>query len=975
VKKVIWLILLIQLLSFDCLQAQHRAFKNFTEEDGLPSSTVYSVFEDSQGYIWIATDNGVSRYNGYEFENFNTKDGLADYEIFDFFEDSKSRIWFYAHNGKLSYYHQAKFYNEINEPSLKIDDSGSFVSDIAEDASGTIWISLLEGGVYSYNSENTLQKRISVEPYDQINGFFPVGHDEFVMLYRDGAVYFSNIHENITETDRVSIEGAAKVDFFYLVKNSKAEILANNIIYFNVQSILYSFDIKKKKFKKVYGSRNNDNYELIYNVIKIDNDLWVCTAKGAFIQGNNVKNDILNELINFSILSITKDSNGNYWIATKSKGLLFFPKNPVYILTSNHGLTNNSIKWINSKIDQNLWAGDYMNNVNKINITKNLDIEITEVENTNYNKIEVIDDVFFGCNRYSLIRKSGRQIDTLYLPCKDFVISEPHKTIHIASPTGYFTFTQQEVAAQAGESIERVNRFIKNKKIDKRVINLLLDSQGNIWLVTINGLFVIAKGSHVVKEIESLAGIGINNISDTPFGGVMLATKGYGLVFLNSDEKVHYLNKSNGLSNDSYWSVKIDDSKTIWAGSNSGLDQIVGFPDSVKVSNFNQEDGLSSNVIYDIDIRNDTLWAATGSGINFFDLNKIDLNNTVPPTYIEKFKANNIVYSTISPIALSYTTKEILIQYIGVSPASSKNLSYRYRLTNSSPWVYTPNRSVNLSSLSPGAYSFEVSAKNKSSEWSKPAVVNFKIEPPFWNTKLFYFLAGLTTLAFLWLGNSKFNQRKEAKRLQEERLIESELKSLKAQINPHFLSNALNSIQGKIFTDEPELAHTYLVKLGRLTRQILDYSDVNFVGLDEEIELIENYLDIERLKTGDKFTYEIHVDTGINRTMVEVPTMVVQPFLENAIWHGFINQEAENKLSIRFELEGNGSILIVIADNGIGREASKVRTRKTHESMGNKLVIERLNALNYYRSGKISFRVEDAEVGTGTVVKITIPQN
>jgi sensor histidine kinase YesM len=205
------------------------------------------------------------------------------------------------------------------------------------------------------------------------------------------------------------------------------------------------------------------------------------------------------------------------------------------------------------------------------------------------------------------------------------------------------------------------------------------------------------------------------------------------------------------------------------------------------------------------------------------------------------------------------------------------------------------------------------------------------------------------------------------------------MRALRSQMNPHFLFNSLNAIQECIITNQTDAAVMYLAKFSRLVRLILENSDQQNIPLSREIETLRLYLDVESLRFTHAFRYDIQVNTDIDPVLINIPPMLVQPYAENAIWHGLLNKKGERVLKITFENEDD-LLFVSIQDNGIGRKKSAeyqspMKNGKT--SMGMKLTSERLEVLNEMNPDQAFVQIEDLVdlkgKALGTCVRLTLP--
>lgn len=225
------------------------------------------------------------------------------------------------------------------------------------------------------------------------------------------------------------------------------------------------------------------------------------------------------------------------------------------------------------------------------------------------------------------------------------------------------------------------------------------------------------------------------------------------------------------------------------------------------------------------------------------------------------------------------------------------------------------------------------------------------------------------------------NERKLADLNQE--VTNQQLTALRAQMNPHFIFNALNSIQKYVVTGNVDEANSYLSKFSKLQRMILSYSDENFISLDKELEVLKLYLELEQLRLTNEFHYELIVDPDIEPEEINIPPMLIQPFAENAIWHGLIPKQGEKNLSITFQLEDEDTLLCVIDDNGIGRQAARINKEQKqaaspiNKSRGMSLVSNRLALLERKYGKEFSVEVTDkaneAGKSEGTRVSLKVP--
>ena len=300
---------------------------------------------------------------------------------------------------------------------------------------------------------------------------------------------------------------------------------------------------------------------------------------------------------------------------------------------------------------------------------------------------------------------------------------------------------------------------------------------------------------------------------------------------------------------------------------------------------------------------------------------------------------------------------------------------------NATTWVAFQGNQFKISDITSGEYDIAVSYKTKSGQVAPSVVFHLKVERPWWRTWWFWG-ASFISLFGLFYGRERFlkfwadEEQRHAKKI-----VELELRTLQLQMNPHFIFNALNSIQSFVMTHDAITANSYLSKFANLIRMFLDSSRSKYTSLQEEIKLLNIYIEMESLRFEDKFDFTIQVDQDVNK-YIEIPTMILQPFVENAINHGLRYKRMKGVLKIHFYYSKD-HLICRMEDNGVGRKVAKEiqsKTRKGYKSQGLKITAERLVTYNKINESNIGFSISDLVTGpheghedTGTVVEVRFP--
>lgn len=389
------------------------------------------------------------------------------------------------------------------------------------------------------------------------------------------------------------------------------------------------------------------------------------------------------------------------------------------------------------------------------------------------------------------------------------------------------------------------------------------------------------------------------------------------------------------------------------------------------------------------------------NGINYLFPEKISMEDRLLSVSIQSLRIHD--RDSIQGIApgqrLVFPFRDNTLTFEVVAPYynNAGKLQYRYRLPGfSEQWVsLSGGNQIRLAGLPKGDYRLEVAASITGKVWY-PAhdFVAFTILPPFWQTWSFR-LAMLALLAALVWGLIRFREnrlkKQQANQLELEKLknttleyqlalaqteeerrqalleavdnqrkaAEAKLQSMRLQMNPHFLFNALNSIQQMTMSGKGDKAALYLSKFSKLLRKVLTHSDHEEVNLQEEIDMLQLYLELESLRFDDSFKYEIVCEPGLDKEEYRVPTLLIQPFVENAIWHGLLHKEGKRNLHISFKTTSDEGLECIVEDNGIGRSAAQSQRSSSHTGKGLRTGEERLHILNQRNKQQNTLKIID----------------
>lgn len=954
--------------------AQTTYLQHFNTKNGLPSNNCYYTLQDSKGYIWIGSDAGVSRFDGKLFENFSIDDGLPDNQILQMREDKSGKIWFLALNGQLSYYFNGKIYNESNNQLLKLLKFNAVVVSFFEDSKGRIWFGTNKNLLVMYDGKS-IMKYISANPGLQFINTF--------------------IHED--KAGNIWAFGKACVRVF---KNTRFHIVPHVTL-----PLSYKTSLNLPDKTMAYLGRNGLNIRdglKQYTKLKIDtalltndagfffldknDDVWLSNSNGIYHTEPYGKTT--RYLNNISSSQVIKDAKNNMWFTTNS-GIYMLPRKEerLYLINSSNGLNTEGVKSIMKDNRNRLWLGMDDASINILQPNSYLVSSIRLSQNNRYATVKQLDlDTLhqamyfasdYGIGRINRIYDKNPEIeylketnDSLYV-VKSFSIGKDN-SLALALSSGVFILPDRI------SKFEFTSLYFKQGVgfFNNRSYRVFYDKRENLWFSNINGLSEFSKGNlYSYYGNNQLLTKRINDIRELNDGTIVLATDGYGILFVRNKKLFKVITQKEGLADNICKRLFVKDNY-IWVITNNGINRLFLNDAQVKVEAFEYTNSLLSDDVNCLYIDNRYAYFATNNGLIYFPYKNANQTNEPPKVFISSVVSNKTKLMLNDPLyTLAPANNNITFTYSAID-FQNKNITYRYRLKADANWTETKNRRLEFSSMEPGDYVFEISAKSNNSSWSLPAKVNFSLKKHFWQT--YWFLAGIFVLAgFAFYKAAVIVTQRQKNKEQQQLLLKNKIlmleqRALQAMMNPHFVFNVMNSIQHYINTKDTNSANKILTGFARLIRKNLEICTKSYISLDEELEYLELYLSLEKKRFGEKFKYKIEINPAIDKEETLIPSMILQPYIENAIWHGIMPKEEGGKIDIRINLQGTGHLSIEIIDDGIGIENSLSNKKGHHQSKGMSLTNERINLLNQVEVNPVRIEIRQNGV-SGTYVSILIP--
>jgi ligand-binding sensor domain-containing protein/anti-sigma regulatory factor (Ser/Thr protein kinase) len=936
----------------------------YTTNDGLPSNSVYRTILDNRGFLWIATENGISRFDGKNFRNYTTAQGLPDNEITDIFADSSNVIWVTPFGKTVAYFNAQKdrFENEDTNAELaKIELGNTNRGSVLQ--YGGVSVCNNERSIFIYRNGKTavyknLLGRTKAAVIQRVIDYAP---GKYLLVAGDSLRHFEN--GQVVKSTPVGI-GIFNSDYFnntlYLAARKSITRIrldaSGNAVSSKTQPLPFEVRIFCKTGKHLaVTSFNNNTYLLDTATLEL-------------------KENILNDV---AVRNVMEDNNGNIWIATLENGLIKIQQKRISSFT------------VKPEMKQNF---------NALYIDKG-----RIIAGNNSGEIYVYDGVYAlkkitlssSVNADGWIRNIIKCRPGIYVASQtgSFLLDE--KTMQVKKsfyvlPANYNMSSKavirinDSVLCMGGHSMAYLYNIVAGRKIDsvqKRVTALAANNQGEVYIGSNSGLYKWAGGSlQNFGKVHRALAYRINALACTPDNFICAGLGSDSLVILKDDKLVASIPLGNIIPGNFCKSLYSNKPGEVWLGTNSSINRLLfSYANNVfsfSNTSFGRADGLIGDQVNDIDIYHDTVYAATNQGISFLPASlALPINNIT--TFITRVSINNSDTLVQNSYALPHNSNNVSLELAAVDLTGYYPL-FEYRL-NSGEWIQLKNNTLELNSLGYGNNKIQVRAIRRDGKPStRVAEMAFFIKTPFWKSSIFWLLTVLAAFGITISLLQKRNRQKQRAAVEkvstEQKLTELEMQALKAQINPHFVFNCLNSIKGFIFDKDYKQADKYLDKFSDLLRSTLDNSSSAIISLGEEVKYLDNYLQLEKLRFDEKFDYSITTQTGIDKDSSFVPAMLLQPYVENAIRHG-----------IRFLLQKKGQINITVTkekeylicsidDNGIGRDkALSLRSQMHTEYQSRGMQLSKRRADLYHIELEITDKKDAGGMAAGTTVTLKIP--
>jgi ligand-binding sensor domain-containing protein len=951
-------------------------------QDGLPSNLIYCGLQDQRGLLWFGTDKGLACFDGIRFRVYGISDGLPDMEVLNMKEDSKGRLWLFCFRKKPCYMLNGQIITEKEDPLLaKIYlELGSYA--MFEDRQKRVWITGAHRQLYCIDGDSLIVHDVP----ENIAGVWDTGNGVLAL----GVEYIYRIKPGTPAEVVVKINQGS--DFVPFVDIS-----------LQGSSILYAYANKLVLMKWTADSMvQSIKTNITRGRVATDRNgrFWYCSSAGGAICFDNPDQSFANPVSYLPEEKMTfffDDAQGTKWFCTFNNGLYALPKNAALKYFTDDKSQSKNIRSLARMNDGRILAGTDLSQLYILNKDKQQTVQLG------------------ASKEVKLVRQ---------------IIPESDNTIWLATDLGLFLYNLKtgykklygksysiKSIAYSGGTLWAAFHFGFGKVSDDkstlekvrlyRKTAIGVDADSTVWVGGINEFlskkdnFEINWGDtfpQLKSRIVAIATAGPNKLwVVTPDSGLLSVTVREGKV---ADVRVLNTHLAEPIHN--IQSLFIAADSTVWMATNQG---VYGLDRNWKIRHYSIYDGLIDNDVNAVLVHKDTLWAGTAAGLSSICL-VADADQTAFQTLVV-----NLRYQNNNQLVAYHLLDSFSVRRQITLPASSANieldlaaLDYRNRgnwsfeivrengllpfcwwtIPNLGSWLvngFSAKRDTILvksgtynigSHLPAGTYAFVVTAMKVSGVRSTLSDRWTLIKKPYWFETLWFYLA---ILALATYGIWRIYKAQIAYKEVRASASSLQLQALQSQMNPHFIGNTVNAIQQFMHPPNPEKTSEYIALFVRLLRRTMHYSEETFIAFEEEIDYCKEYLQLIQLRFEDRFHFEILGADHRVPPNTPVPSMLLQPILENATIHG-IAPEGDSRVRMEVKV-AKDQLLFILTDNGIGFNGTQQRKQVAgieRASKGISMLNKKINTLNRLYDLDLKLVIQDLaeRQSTTTGTRVTI---
>ena len=1013
-------LLMITVLFTGSIYAQGNLslLNSYSTNEGLSHNQVNCLAEDSRGFLWIGTKEGLSRFDGFRFKNFftekNNPASLTHNNVKDILEYKPNQLLIATANG-LSVLNTltGKFENEKITWSKLRPGLGNTVHSLYKDNYKNIWV--------NYNGEldlldSNLKYMYRFTDFDwarhakgALIGFEPWQTDKNNRLWFLSDTTGINIIDPAQKKVLNAKNNPQQLPYLQhdFIRSFLVDEENNAIWYAPWGRGIVKYDLLKKTTKQIlFGFAEQREARTINAIVKTAEGNILCFIEGKCFELNSQTLQY-KELVfpgdpsrEMGVTIILKTKDQQYW--TGGKGLtLFGKKKQLYqeaLLSAQGKSTTGEGTDMFISSSGKLYC-TYKNNLLVVLENNRKIFSTYKIQNKPANIFtEVAEDgnqqVWVGStNGLFLLDEKNRSFSQpASLPADlrhyhiNLIFTDPGGDLWIGSrvPFSLFHYTIKD------NKFERVDDKVINSfaafGLNSRISEIQSDRSGRLWMTSRLGGGILSydktnnKWQHYPpagKNYEFLQNKGLIGLNASDSGYLWFSNYlGDGLIRYNyTSDSLDRFSRSDGLPGDYIQDALTDSGGKLWLITGEGISSFNTHTLKAE-STISIADVITNGQIAALDQVNHMLALSAPDRILFVPLNAEGSKMRLPVPVIDRITINNKEFfldSVNQKAHFDHDQKNIAIDFTAVN-LFQENIHFTYRLKGlDENWKYAGlARSAQYSVLAPGSYSFIIKSGNDKGEWSQEyELLSFTIDPPWWQTNLFRIAATIffASLVYLFMKTRIRQIKKEADL--KHKIAETEMMALRAQMNPHFIFNCINSIDALILNNDKYKATVYLNKFAKLIRNVLDSSRQNLVLLARDFETLNLYVELELLRSQNKFAFELNADETLLQDDYKVPPLIIQPYVENAILHGLRSRkDNKGRLTVNISRQ-NGHLKYVVEDNGVGMKKFLGEKEMGKTSYGMQMCSERIKLFN--NEEQASLHIEELHInGVPAGTKVTV---
>jgi len=939
--------------------------------EGLPQSSVSSIVQTPDGYLWLGTQEGLARFDGIQFRVFNKKNApfLQNNFVRLLFVDADSSLWVASDARGLL---RARSGGFAAADTLL---SGYFVTAIVQDSTGTLWVGTRGGKIlrgdrsgFEALTPQGAPRGLAIIALETLaDGGLLVGTNRGLFSLRDGRLERSPLLPNP----------------YVVVRMIRRSVQGDIWVGTNDDGLWQLSAGAKRHFARANGLPSNRVLSLMTDG---DGNTWVGTLGGGVVRirkGRITRFSTVNGLSNDDVVSLCRDHEGSLWAGTSGGGLNRLTLGKFATFPAGNSPTQGVVTSVYQAREGALWAG-------------NGEGQLLRFNGARFEPVVQLP----GGERRTVAALMEDHAGTMWIGTSQGVVLYRDGSIHdLSIDASTPPFSVSSIVQESGGGVllgtsYGVKRFWNGRLSDVTrpangsetlIRSLATQRDGTIWAASWGaGLFRVRGGR--IDRYTTSDGLPTNDLMSLHLdrqGSLWIGTLGHGLARYR-DGHFRTYTAAQGLFDDVVYAILEDDSSRLWMSSNNGVFAVkvadldafdLGGTDTITCWSFGINDGMRTSECNGIGLNSGwrssdgRLWFATIRGVASVDPNNVPRNTVPPPVVIEDVVVDRQSYLAEGSIVAPPGSGQLEIHYVGLSYLNPTRVRYLYKLEGfDDAWVDADaRRSAFYTNLPPGRYRFDLRVANSDGIWNQTgASILLTLEPHFYQTTWFLLLCIAVAAASGFRGFQlyrRYHERELRSSQLEASLARAKLQALAMQLQPHFLFNTLHAIQ-VLVREDPEVAGRMITGLSELLRMTLDEGGQELVPLARELEFLSKYVEIQEIRFQDRLRVDVDVKNELLPALV--PTMILQPLVENAITHGVTKRAGPGRIEVTARLLGT-TVELRVVDDGTGAALTPAAVERSGVGITNTMA--RLRQM--YGDGH-QFSI-NSQPGRGTEVRIVLP--